>query len=256
MKIFKKILYNSYFYTKRLGYLQTLKFFFKKFLGYKEIIKIEFKKNEYFVRTNEHDLDVLISNLDKEFEFLKNINLSEDQLIIDAGAYIGTSSIRLSQLFKKNKIIAIEPFKENYDIMLKNIEKYENVIPLNSALVSSDYTDEVFLYKSKTGAWGNNILKDTFDDRNIDIIKKVNKIDLKSLINKYKKKISILKLDIEGSEKMIFENDVNILNDIDIIIVELHKKIYQDIEKIFFSFAKDRYNISFDSEKLVSIKKK
>ena len=72
MKIFKKILYNSYFYTKRLGYLQTLKFFFKKFLGYKEIIKIEFKKNEYFVRTNEHDLDVLISNLDKEFEFLKN----------------------------------------------------------------------------------------------------------------------------------------------------------------------------------------
>ena len=217
MKIFKKILYNSYFYTKRLGYLQTLKFFFKKFLGYKEIIKIEFKKNEYFV---------------------------------------GTSSIRLSQLFKKNKIIAIEPFKENYDIMLKNIEKYENVIPLNSALVSSDYMDEVFLYKSKTGAWGNNILKDTFDYRNIDIIKKVNKIDLKSLINKYKKKISILKLDIEGSEKMIFENDVNILNDIDIIIVELHKKIYQDIEKIFFSFAKDRYNISFESEKLVSIKKK
>ena len=53
-----------------------------------------------------------------------------------------------------------------------------------------------------------------------------------------------------------FENDVNVLNDIDIIIVELHKKIYQDIEKIFFSFAKDRYNISFDSEKLVSIKKK
>lgn len=256
MKIFKKILYNSYFYTKRLGYLQTLKFFFKKFLRYKKIIKIEFKKNEYFIRTNEHDLDVLISNLDKEFEFLKNINISEDQLIIDAGAYIGTSSIRLSQLFKKNKIIAIEPFKENYDIMLKNIEKYENVIPLNSALVSSDYTDEVFLYKSKTGAWGNNILKDTFDDRNIDIIKKVNKVDLKSLINKYKKKISILKLDIEGSEKMIFENDVNVLNDIDIIIVELHKKIYQDIEKIFFSFAKDRYNISFDSEKLVSIKKK
>ena len=116
--------------------------------------------------------------------------------------------------------------------------------------------DEVFLYKSKTGAWGNNILKNTFDERNIGILNKINKIDLISLINKYEKKISILKLDIEGSEKMIFENDVNILSDIDIIIVELHKKINQDIEKIFFSFAKDRWNLSLDSEKLVSIKKK
>ena len=200
-------------------------------------------------------LEVLISNLGKEFEFLKNINLSENQLIIDAGAYIGTSSIRFSQLFKNNKIIAIEPFEENYHIMLKNIEKYENIIPINSALVSSNYTDEIFLYKSKTGAWGNNILKNTFDDRNLDVINKVNKIDLKSLLNQYKKKISILKLDVEGSEKMIFENDKDLLKDIDIIIVELHRKIHQDIDKIFFSFAKDRYNFSFDSEKIVSVKK-
>lgn len=256
MKILKKILYNLYFNIKHLGYSQTIKYFIKKFLGKKQTTKIKFKENKYFIRTYEHDLDVLISNLNKEFEFLKNINLSQNQIIIDAGAYIGTSSIRLSQIFKKNKIIAIEPFKENYDIMLKNIQKYENIIPLNSALVSTGYMDEVFLYKSKTGAWGNNILKNTFDERNIGILNKINKIDLISLINKYEKKISILKLDIEGSEKMIFENDVNILSDIDIIIVELHKKINQDIEKIFFSFAKDRWNLSLDSEKLVSIKKK
>jgi len=64
-----------------------------------------------------------------------------------------------------------------------------------------------------------------------------------------------LKLDVEGSEKMIFENDKDLLKDIDIIIVELHRKIHQDIDKIFFSFAKDRYNFSFDSEKIVSVKK-
>lgn len=180
-------------------------------------------------------MEVLISNLEKEYEFLKNINVSENKLIIDAGEYIGTSSVRLSQLFKNNKIISIEPFEEDYHIMLKNIEKYKNIIPINSAFVSSNYTDEIFLYKSKTGAWGNNILKNTFDNRNLDAIKKVNKIDLKSLLNQYKK-IGILKLDIEGSEKMIFENDKNILEDIDIIIVELHKKIHQDIDKTFFFF--------------------
>ena len=106
---------------------------------------------------------------------------------------------------------------------MKNIEKYENIIPLNSALVSTNHSEEIFLYKSKTGAWGNNILKNTSDDRNLDIISKVEKVNLKDLIDRHKKKISILKLDIEGSEKMILENDINILNDIDIIIVELHK---------------------------------
>tara|TARA_B100000989_G_scaffold289281_1_gene260915 strand:- start:1404 stop:2168 length:765 start_codon:yes stop_codon:yes gene_type:complete len=251
----KKFLYNFYFYKKKIGYLQTIKYFIKKFLRENKNFKIIFKNKEYYIRSCEHDLEVLISNLSKEFEFLKNINLSQDQFIIDAGSYIGTSSIRFSQLFKNNKIIAIEPFKENFNIMLKNIEKYENIIPINSALVSSKFDDEIFLYKSKTGAWGNNILKSTLDNRNLEIIDKVNKINLSKLIKKYKKKIGILKLDIEGSEKMIFENEKNILKDIDIIIVELHRKIHQDIDKVFFSFANDRYNFSFDSEKIVSIKK-
>jgi len=254
MKI-KKFFYDFYFYKKKIGFAQTFQYFFKKFLVEKNLIKIFFKKNEYFIRAHEHDLDVLISNLDKEFEFLKNISLSEDKIIIDAGAYIGTSSIRFSQLFKKNQIIAIEPFKENYDILLKNAEKYKNIIPINSALVSSNHNEEIFLYKSRTGAWGNNILKDTHDKRNLDIIYKVKKIDLKSLIEKFNKQIGILKLDIEGSEKMIVENDKDILNDIDIIIVELHKKINKDIEEIFFSFAKNRYNFYFDKEKVVSVKK-
>ena len=132
-------------------------------------------------------MEVLISNLAKEFEFLKNTSLSEDHVIVDAGAYIGSSSIRFSQLFKNIKIIAIEPFKENFDIMLKNIEKYENIVPINLHLFLK-FTEEIFLYKSKTGAWGNNILKNTLDNRNMEKIEKVNKIDLKILLNKYKKK--------------------------------------------------------------------
>ncbi|CAO6124316.1 fkbM_fam, methyltransferase, FkbM family [Candidatus Pelagibacterales bacterium] len=252
----KRFLYNFYFFQKKIGLIQTINFFLRKLFKVNKNLKIIFKNKEYYIRTREHDLEVLLSNLDKEFEFLKNINLSEDQFIIDAGAYIGASSIRFSQLFNNNKIIAIEPFKENYDILVKNIQAYENIIPINSALVSSNYNEEVLLYKSKTGAWGNNILKNTLDNRNLDVINKVNKIDLNILLNTYKKKIGILKLDIEGSEKMIFQNEKNILKEIDIIIVELHSKIDYDIDKIFFSFSNNRYNFSFDSEKIVSIKKK
>ena len=251
----KKFLYDFYFYKKKIGLIQTIKFFLKKFLRKKDDIKIFFKNNEYYIRPHENDLKVIILNLGNEYDFLKNTNLSENKFIIDAGAYIGTSSIRFSQLFKDNQIIAIEPFKENYDLMLKNIKNYNNITPINSALVPSNYADDIFLYKSKTGAWGNNILKDTYDDRNLDIIDKVNKIDLKSILQQYKKKISILKLDIEGSEKMIFENDKDILNDINIIIVELHRKINQDIEEVFFSFAKDRLNFSLGVDKIVSVKK-
>ncbi len=251
----KKLLYDFHYYKKEIGLIQTTKFFLVKFFKKKKLMKISFKNNDYHIRPHENDLKVIILNLGSEYDFLKNISLSENQFIIDAGAYIGTSSIRFSQLFKNNKIIAIEPFKENYDLMLKNIENYKDIIPVNSALVPSNYNDDIFLYKSKTGAWGNNILKKTHDDRNLDVIEKVKKTDLKSILHQYKKKISILKLDIEGSEKMIFENDKDILNDIDIIIVELHRKINQDIEEIFFSFAKNRFNFSFGIDKIISVRK-
>ena len=54
---------------------------------------------------------------------------------------------------------------------------------------------------------------------------------------------------------MIFENDKNILEDIEIIIVELHKKIHQNIDEIFFLLHMDRYNFSLGSDKIISIKK-
>lgn len=252
---FKKFLYNFYYYGKYIGYLQTLYYFYNRIFNFEKVIKINIKKDSYLIRPAEHDMEVLISNLNKEYEILTNLKLPEDQLIVDAGAYIGTSSIRFSQIFKQNKIIAIEPFEENYNIMTKNIGNYKNIIPINSALVSKNFEDEVYLYKSKTGAWGNNILKNTHDKRNLKVIKNISKINLEDLIRIYKKKIFILKLDIEGSEKMIIENDKDILNDIDIIILELHSKIHRDIDQIFFSFASNRYNFSLGSDKILSLKK-
>jgi FkbM family methyltransferase len=253
--IIKQLLYNSYNLLKKLGVLQTLYYFLEKILKKNKTIKIIFDKHNYYIRPNENDLRVLFTNLEKEFEFLKITSLSFNDLIVDAGAYIGASSIRFSQLFKKNQVVAIEPFVENFNLLKKNISNYKNIIPINCALVASNYIDEVFLYKSKTGAWGNNIINYTNDNRNLAIINKVESITLKDIVNRFHKKIGILKLDIEGSEKMIFENDKKILNDINIIIVELHKKIHRDIEKLFFSFAKKRYNFYFDKEKIVSIKK-
>lgn len=255
MIIIKQLLYNSYNLLKKLGLLQTLYYFKEKIFKKNKSIKVVINKRNYYVRPNENDLKVLLSNLEKEFEFLKITSLLASDLIVDAGAYIGTSSIRLSQLFKKNQVVAIEPFVENFNLIKKNISNYKNIIPINCALVASNYNDEVFLYKSKTGAWGNNIVNCTNDNRNLAIINKVESISLKDIINRFHKKIGILKLDIEGSEKMIFENDKKILNDINIIIVELHPKIYKDIKKLFFSFAKKRYNFYFDKEKIVSIKK-
>ena len=65
----KKFLYNFYFYKKKIGYLQTIKYFIKKFLRENKNFKIIFKNKEYYIRSCEHDLEVLISNLSKEFEF-------------------------------------------------------------------------------------------------------------------------------------------------------------------------------------------
>ena len=57
---------------------------------------------------------------------------------LDVGANVGAFSLPMS--FYCDKVISIEPFKENYDYMVSMIDKYDrnNIIPINKAIYPSD----------------------------------------------------------------------------------------------------------------------
>src|SRR5437868_5144320 len=61
---------------------------------------------------------------------------SYPEVIIDAGANVGFSSIFFSLKYERAKVISIEPNKENYKLLANNTFFYRNIRCLNTVLWS------------------------------------------------------------------------------------------------------------------------
>ena len=151
------------------------------------------------IRTRTTDLMALTNiwliqeYLDDEFEIENN------DVVLDIGGHIGLFALFASQFCKKGKIFCFEPIKENYDILLENLElnAVKNIVPFNLAVYDDEgkvkmYLNEddaghsVVLPSSKSIQTNSISLKKIFDD---------NKIDL----------CGFAKIDCEGSEYSIID---------------------------------------------------
>jgi FkbM family methyltransferase len=56
------------------------------------------------------------------------------QIVIDAGAYVGFSSIALALMFPKARILAIEPHGANFAALQRNVAAFPNIEPIQAAL--------------------------------------------------------------------------------------------------------------------------
>lgn len=207
-----------------------------------------------WIRKNTPDLSVAISCFDGEFNILEGLFPKDyNGVIVDAGGYIGTAAMALSELYPKANIISIEPSKDNYRILKKNISKYPNITSIYGALVASD-KKKVTLKNRKTGAWGYTIVNAPKDSLNVDIMGEVPCYKLSNLGVDIKD-IGILKLDIEGGEYDIMKNDTESLQSIPVILVELHDRIIEGCSDLFFEFSKERVVTKDDGEKYLSVKR-
>lgn len=69
-------------------------------------------------------------------EYLKHYQPKENDIIVDAGAYVGAFSLYCAKLIEPGFIIAIEPNKNNFKRLLDNIELngFKNIIPIYNGL--------------------------------------------------------------------------------------------------------------------------
>jgi FkbM family methyltransferase len=238
---------------KLLGIFTAFKYYFYTFLEIKKIIKIKILKKDIYIRTSTPDLNVAIMCFTEEYKNIKDYVVNQyPNLIIDAGGYIGTAAIKLSEIFPKSKIITLEPSTKNYEILLKNIKNYKNIYPIKSALVASKDSMTVNLRDRLTGEWGYSLVEEPLDQENSKIIEAVNTITLSDIKKKFNLKIDILKLDIEGGEKNIFENCKNDINEINTIIVELHERIIINCLKSFKEACKNKIIKKMSYEKYIA----
>ncbi len=179
-------------------------------------------------------------------DIVNRLKQKEIRYIIDAGANVGCSTIYFKHMFPEAKIVAIEPQSGNFDVLCKNIE-------LNN--MQQD------VFAAKSGLWKDNsnlqITTDFRDGREYAFFLKtihdwdtrhetVSGITITDIIEKYNfPHIDILKIDIEGSEKYLFENEEiarKTLGKVNFMALEIHdevvdrKLVVSLLEKLGFEY--------------------
>lgn len=172
--------------------------------------------------------DQVIANND-----YKHLHFTEKpQIIIDGGCNIGLFSILMKHNFPESKIIAIEPDPSNFQMCQKNLQYYDNIELLNMgiwwrsarlSIVTSDNTVGNFAH------CGFRVQE--------DMNGAIDAISISDILQRYDLNyIDVLKLDIETSEKYIFENDYEEwLPKVKMLVIEFHDNYLPGCAKAFFT---------------------
>ncbi len=148
------------------------------------------------------------------------MEINKDDVVVDAGAHVGTFSVFAAVAAPNVRVIAVEPSHANFLRLLDNVRAncLSNVVPVNAALASWDGGGT--LWKARFGS-GSNSLINTGSEPG----EQVEVVSLHTLISRFNlPTVSFLKLDIEGAEYDLFAKDMAWLRRVRRIALEAHFK--------------------------------
>lgn len=186
-------------------------------------------KGKVYIRPATTDMDVY-----NEIFIRKELDIyyEKPEYIIDAGAHIGFTAIWLSNYNSTAKLIAIEPEKTNFDILLKNTKNYPNITCIKAALWSHSSIVEI---KNKNADNWNYIVEE-INNKNTNAIQA---LSIPILLKMFKwGKIDLLKMDIEGSEIEVLNKSNEWINSVKTIFIELHDRFRPGCETALLNAIK------------------
>jgi FkbM family methyltransferase len=144
-------------------------------------------------------------------------------LIVDCGAYVGYSSAYFLSAFPNSHLVAIEPDPENYSVLIRNLSRFSNRVKLHHAAI---WSKPGSLSLSETHYrdgehWSKHVRECRVDDTYT-----IPAIDIPTILAQSEhERISILKVDIEGAEAVLFGKGNGVetwIGKVDNIAIELH----------------------------------
>jgi FkbM family methyltransferase len=190
------------------------------------------REREFYVRPQSSDTEVIgqifvdsafdISRL-RRFSDLEDFlrrarSTGKRPLIIDGGANIGATSVYFSEQCQDAFIVAIEPEASNFQLLVENT-KGMPVLPLPCALAASPR--RVRVVDVGEGYWGFQTRLVGDDDVSED---DVSCITINEIFAAHQTDCFpfIVKIDIEGGEKELFQQHTDWIEKTPLIIIELH----------------------------------
>lgn len=185
------------------------------------------------IRTTDVSLfsEILIKS-EYDWQFSKS-----PKVIVDAGANIGLSPVFFARKYPNATVIAIEPEPSNFELLQKNTAPYPNVLPVHAALWGDNC--DLSIADPGYGNWG----YQTVDDRDEAVRGtscRVPGTTLDKLMRDFGVDyVDILKIDIEGAEKEVFESCSTWIQKVGVIVVELHDRFKPGCSRCFHQATVD-----------------
>jgi FkbM family methyltransferase len=162
------------------------------------------------------DLYVFLEVFGKKFGEVYDPALGGNpRLIVDAGANVGFATAMFANRFPKARVVAIEPDARNCEVFRRNCAGYPNVKLLQAAvwhrsgrMKIENPDDASFLFR---------VTENENDSSGIPALTFGEILAVENA-----EVIDVLKLDVEGAEKVLFEHGRDWLGRVRLMIMELH----------------------------------
>jgi FkbM family methyltransferase len=198
------------------------------------VLRSRYLRHPVWVRPNTSDLFVFYQIFrHREYRCLDSVK--DARLIIDCGANVGYSAVYFLSRFPHARLVAIEPDPGNFAALQRNLVPYgARVTAVNTAIWSHPTWLSLSAESSGHGReWGRTVREASPGEPGA-----FEATDIASIFaSACAERISILKIDVEGTERQIFSVPTPWMSRVDNLVIELHGK---DCEAAFFAAIADQ----------------
>lgn len=177
----------------------------------------------------------------------KYIPKNKKAIIFDVGANVGKYSSNLASIYSKSLVYSFEPNINTFNLLSKNVEMLNVIIPINIGLSDKKKESEIFTYLNDLNSEHASLYKEVFTDLHSEdkiISVKIVLDSLDEFCNNYKiDSIDFLKIDTEGNELDVLKGGIKMINEGKIKIIQFE---FNEMNIISRVFLKDFYQILKD----------
>jgi FkbM family methyltransferase len=209
----------------------------KKYAASRQPFSLYSRNSQFPVKCRPGTSDLAVFDqifIDREYRCLDA--LGDAGLIIDCGANVGYSSAYLLSRFRNSHVIAIEPDAGNYAQLAANLAPYGSRAEI---IRSAVWSHPAGLVLSEDTFGDGREWSRTVREARVDEVPEMMAIDVGTLLERSgHDRISILKVDIEGAERVVFaSNYQHWLDRVDNLVIELHS---EECRSIFMAAIADQ----------------
>lgn len=155
----------------------------------------------------------LILDVWKQEIYEKIARVQRGDIVVDAGAHIGSFTVKVAG--SAGKVIAFEPEPENFKLLLRNTARLQNVEAHQRALWSENCQATLYHNRSHTGASSLIPLPPGVCDYELE----VEAVRLDDVVDS----VDFLKMDVEGCELEVLKGAQNVIRSCSpVIVFEAH----------------------------------